>query len=263
MENSIPNLIILGSGRSGTSMFTGTLANSGYFLGENSEYLGRNKSNPKGFFEDLEVNTINEDILKKSLIDIPEKIRRRFFPTYTFYRARWLSRMPLNYIPKSDIEIDQRIEKVVSRVPFCFKDPRFSYTLPVWQKIIPANTHYLVVFRHPYVTVRSIERECEESPALRKLKMSKKKAIKVWFLMYSHILKSYKSSSSKQNWFFVHYDQIFDENKISSLQSFLKIELDTGFAEKELSRAGQAFEALSGKELSIYEELNQLAHYKN
>lgn len=263
MGNNIPNLIILGSGRSGTSMFTGALANSGYFLGENSEYLGQNKSNPKGFFEDLEVNTINEDILKKSLFDFPERIRRRFFPAYTFYRARWLSRMSLNYIPKSDNEIDQRIKKVVSKVPFCFKDPRFSYTLPVWQKIIPENTCYLVVFRHPHVTAKSIERECEESPALNKLKMSQKKALKVWFLMYSHILKSYRSSSNKQNWFFVHYDQIFDENKLSSLQAFLKVKLDSEFAEKKLSRAGKAVEALSGKERSIYEELNELAHCKN
>lgn len=136
MENGIPSLIVLGSGRSGTSMFTGALAKSGYNLGENPNYLGCNKSNPKGFFEDLEVNTINEDILKKSLFDIPEKLRSRFFPAYTFYRARWLSRMPLNYSPRSDKEIDQRIQKVVSQVPFCFKDPRFSYTLPIWQNFL-------------------------------------------------------------------------------------------------------------------------------
>jgi len=42
------NCIILGSGRSGTSMVAGTLAKSGYFMGDNL-YPAR-ESNPKGFF---------------------------------------------------------------------------------------------------------------------------------------------------------------------------------------------------------------------
>src|SRR5690349_21816574 len=87
------NLFILGSGRSGTSMLTGSLANSGYMLGENAEYLGKNAANPKGFYEDFEVNTINEDILALYLWNFREKIRRTFFPSYTFYRARWLARI--------------------------------------------------------------------------------------------------------------------------------------------------------------------------
>ena len=262
MEKSIPNLIILGSGRSGTSMFTGALANSGYYLGENPNYLGSNKSNPKGFFEDLEVNTINEDILKKSLIDIPEKIRRSFFPGYTFYRARWLSRMPLNYFPKSDKEIERRIVKVLSNDPFCLKDPRFSYTLPAWQNFLPENTRYLVVYRHPYLTARSILRECDESPALRKLKMDHDSALKVWRLMYSHILKTYAEEVDKQNWSFVHYDQVYDKDKIDSLESFLKVKVDTGFVEKKFSRSGGSLGKFTGKDKKIYSILNQLSAYK-
>ena len=256
------NLIVLGSGRSGTSMFTGALAKSGYFLGENPEYLGSNKSNPKGFFEDLEVNTINEDILRKSLINLPEKIRRRFFPASTFYRARWLSRIPLNYVPKTDKEIDRRIEKLVLKTPFCFKDPRFCYTLPHWQKFFPENTRYLIVYRHPSLTARSILKECEESPPLRKLKISHHKALEVWRMMYSHILKAYNSEVDKHKWFFVHYDQAFDQEKMKSLQSFLNAKINSDFAEKKLSRSGELIEEISQKDQRIYSKLNQISGYK-
>lgn len=44
------NIIILGSGRSGTSMMAGTLAKAGYFMGE--RLLPRNNANPKGFSND-------------------------------------------------------------------------------------------------------------------------------------------------------------------------------------------------------------------
>lgn len=260
--HNMKNVLILGSGRSGTSMVTGALAKNGYFLGENPEYLGKNQSNPKGFFEDREVNTINEDILSKSLINFPERLRRRFFPSYTFYRARWLARLPLSYFPKSDETIDKRIEQVVSKKPFCYKDPRFSYTLPYWKKFLPENTLFLVVYRHPSLTARSIQRECEESPALQKLKMSHNIALKVWRLMYSHILKTYSDDDKKQNWAFVHYDQMYKENKINSLESFLQVKIDTGFAEKKFSRSGESFGEITQKEKEIYSQLNRLSAYK-
>jgi len=55
------NCIILGSGRSGTSMLAGCLAKSGYFMGDNL-YPAR-EANPKGFFEDPEINAINEMLI--------------------------------------------------------------------------------------------------------------------------------------------------------------------------------------------------------
>ncbi|RME58681.1 sulfotransferase family protein, partial [Candidatus Parcubacteria bacterium] len=57
------NVLILGSGRSGTSMVAGTLAKAGYFMG--TQFVPPRESNPKGFFEDHEINDINEAILKK------------------------------------------------------------------------------------------------------------------------------------------------------------------------------------------------------
>ena len=73
------NVIILGSGRSGTSMVAGTLAKAGYYMGE--QLLPANKANPKGFFEDIEVNAINEDILSSVAPRRPKILGDIFFVT--------------------------------------------------------------------------------------------------------------------------------------------------------------------------------------
>lgn len=256
------NLIILGSGRSGTSMFAGIMARSGYNLGENADYLGANRANPKGFFEDLEVNTINEDILKKSLFEIPERFRRKFFPFYTFYRARWLACFPLYYNFRADESIRRRIKKATEIGPFCFKDPRFSYTLPVWKEHLGEHTRYLVVFREPSKTAQSIVRECRENRALRKLKMNEKRAMKVWLYMYCHILQNH-ASGDKKKWFFVHYDQAFDPEKMKQLENFTKTSLNMDFPVKKLSRSGESDMKVSIKLHEIYGRLNELAGYKS
>ena len=255
------NLIILGSGRSGTSMAAGMFSNSGYFMGEKHEYLKANSANPKGFYEDYEVNTINEDILKKTVPNFPEKIRRCFFSSYTFYRARWLARIPLGKKIESDMDIDARIKKCTTRQPFCYKDPRFSYTLPVWQNFLSQETQYLVVYRHPYQTSESIIRECLESPALRKLKMNSQISLGVWRDMYSHILRHYENSSHKQAWCFMHFNQFFEYNQLKKMEDFTNAKVDMSFADRELSRTSIPEAIRETKLKIIYSRLNTLAKY--
>lgn len=263
MVSGPKNLLIFGSGRSGTSMVAGLLKDSGYFFGNNSNYLDSRAGNPKGFFEDLEVNTINEDILAGNLINIPEKIRRRFFSHFTFYRARWLAAIPLYYKLNANRAIEKRICNLMSREPYCFKDPRFSYTLPLWRPYLNPGTKFLVVYRDPHKTAQSILRECRETPVLWKLKLSMQKAYNIWYSMYAHILKNYRKDMEKENWFFLHYDQVFDENEISRLEEFLDVEVDGKFAKKSLSRTIDHKEYFSPRIERTYNKLNKLAHYEN
>ena len=256
------NVIILGSGRSGTSMLTGSLANSGYFLGENADYLGKNRANPKGFFEDFEVNTINEDILKLSLPVLPEKLRKNLFPTYTFYRARWLARLPLRCKIKITPSLQNRIEKLVVKEPYCFKDPRFSYTFPVWKEYFNKNTRYLVIYRNPAHTVTSILRECSESPDLKNLKINERIALRIWQNMYNHILKNFKKSAHQNHWLFVHYEQIFDSRKVTQVEDFLGVNIDSNFPNKKISRSREIKVKYNSRIQEIYSELNELANYK-
>ena len=255
------NILILGSGRSGTSMLTGMLARSSFHFGDNFEYLSKNKANPKGYFEDYEVNTVNEDILKENLIHIPETIRKLLFPSATFYRARWLARLPVNKKIVSIPSINKRIEMLIKKPTFCYKDPRLSYTLPVWKSIIEENTinvKYLVVFREPEKTANSIVRECKESKALHPLKMNMNTALKVWELMYSHIIKNYKADSKKEDWMFVHYNQLFSNVIYEKIEDFIGSPIDKEFPEIHLSRAKAEETKMNKNLLAIYNQLNEL-----
>lgn len=256
------NILILGSGRSGTSMLTGMLAKAGYHLGENFEYLKKDKANPKGYFEDYEVNTINEDILEISLFSIPETLRKWILPSFTFYRARWLAIIPKWKKINTTNDIDTRIDAVISKSSFCYKDPRFSYTLPIWQQFFKNNNvrvKYLVVYREPNKTADSICRECKENRALHPLKMNNKRALKVWELMYWHILENYKKDLQKENWMFVHFNQLFSLEIIEKIENFTGCSIDQEFPEKQLSRAEDFGEELSPNLSKIYNHLNKLA----
>ena len=77
------NGLILGSGRSGTSMLAGTLRGAGYYMG--AHLLPADEANPRGYFEDDEINAINEALLAAVT------------PAYSepAYGWRWLAAVPV------------------------------------------------------------------------------------------------------------------------------------------------------------------------
>ena len=148
------NCIILGSGRSGTSMVAGVVRKSGYFMGQRLN--PGNETNPKGQFEDPEINRINEELLSQVTPSRPPGvIGKLFFRTRPVLGQRWLARLPLEASIPSPSYLKKRIEVLTKREPFCFKDPRFSYTLPAWKPFLK-NVVLICVFRHPGSVVTSI-----------------------------------------------------------------------------------------------------------
>src|SRR5580693_5977635 len=124
---------VLGCGRSGTSLTAGLLAESGYFMGR--ELYPADAGNPRGYFEDRAVNGINEGLLaqlvpgaRRSLTD---KLRRRPRPTAGWFR--WLAELRTDQTVSCPPKLSERIEAQTAHRPFCFKDPRFSYTLGAWR----------------------------------------------------------------------------------------------------------------------------------
>lgn len=59
-------------------------------------------------------------------------------------------------------DIGHLIGRMSRHHPFCFKDPRFGFTLPLWQPYLPPDVRFLVVFRDPVDTVASIMRDAVE-----------------------------------------------------------------------------------------------------
>jgi len=257
------NCLILGSGRSGTSMLAGILHQAGYFLGDKL-HLARD-SNPRGFFEWGKINRINEDILspydRKGFYSLfYEKILKQHTVFSPGKSQHWLLALPdKTVVSNHDPAIVKQIGQVVKREPFCYKDPRFCYTLPVWKPYLKPDTAYICVFREPQVTVESILKECRTQDYLKDLRIGRRSAYRAWICLHTHLLN--RDTGGWDNFFFVHYNQVYDGSAIGPLSRFLGVKLDAGFVDRALKRT------VSGDNppvqvMNIYRRLCGLAHYR-
>src|SRR5262249_25751563 len=188
--------IVLGSGRSGTSMVAGALANAGYFMGDRL-YPARD-ANPLGFFEDPEINAINEELLAPHV------------PADQGLAApqRWLARLGRT-VDTAPEPLRPRLRALVVRQPIGFKDPRFCYTLPAWRDAL-GDARFVVVFRDPATTAASIVRECAVADYLAGIPMNAARALETWCAMYRQVLQQYRATppGARERWLFVHYEQM-------------------------------------------------------
>lgn len=248
------NVIILGSGRSGTSMVAGTLSRAGYFMGD--RLYPATVSNPKGYFEDPEINDINEELIAPLIPKRPRFMGNWLFRDRLSYGQRWLARLQLGTHVPTPPEIGRRIQALVQREPFCFKDPRFSYTLPVWRPYLK-DTVFLCVFRQPTVTAASILKDCKDARYLRNLSITFGQALEVWRLTYLHILEAHMKEGE---WLFLHYDQMFNHEGLNRIKELTGAEIDCAFPDAHLRRsASDRPTPLSS--LDIYKRLCNLASY--
>ncbi len=242
------NVIILGSGRSGTSMVAGCFSKTCSFMGHS--LLPANSANPKGYFEDKEVNSINEDLLESVAPNRFRFIGNYFQRTVPLRNQRWLLLLKGHKEFTVSDDLGNRINSVVKREPYCLKDPRFSYTLPAWSPYL-LNVNFVVVFRHPFATIESIMRLHRSDPALRSLSLSFDRALEVWCEMYSRIL----SYSRTGNWLFIHFDQLFSDQGLDRLASFSGAQMDVSFPDKTLRSTLSNNRKMSGRSATIYNKL--------
>lgn len=249
------NVLIIGSGRSGTSMTSGILAQAGYFMGDHLNPI--RESNPKGQFEDREINAINETILAQL---VPKRIKilgKWFFCDRPVEWQRWLARIPVSTNISSSPEITERIHKMTQREPYCFKDPRFSYTLPVWRPLL-RDTIFICVFREPANTASSILKQIQNAPHLQGFSLTFEQALQVWTLMYSHI---YEIHRHQGEWLFLHYNQLLTKEGLDRLEYFTGASVDRSFPDPSLRRSFSEI-AASQKTLELYNNLCKLAEYQ-
>lgn len=235
-------------------MVAGCLANAGYFMGDHL-YPAR-ESNPKGFFEDPEINGINESLLAQVLPKRPAFLGQWFFRDRPVAGQMWLARLPLGTSIPSPPAITERIREITSREPYCFKDPRFSYTLPAWRPFLK-DTVFLCVFRDPASTAESILKESKDSPVLRSFAITCAQAFEVWTFMYRHILDFHRYDGA---WLFVHYDQILHGEGLIRLGTFVDAPVDRHFPDASLHRSF-AHTAVPETTLQVYGRLCELAQY--
>jgi hypothetical protein len=239
------NCLILGSGRSGTSLLAGILAQAGYYMGEH--LIPPDEANPKGYFEDDEVNAINEALLAPVA---PAGLR----PAYGW---RWLAAVPLGTHIACPADLAGRMAAQTARSGFCLKDPRFSYTLPAWRPFV-RDALFLCVFREPSRTARSILKECRSADYLAGLPMDWRGALDVWTLMYRHILEVHRHAG---DWLFFHYDQFFEDGPLAKLEAVLGAPANRQFPDPRLKRSAAEGD-VGGPVREVYERLCELAGYR-
>jgi len=239
------NCIILGSARSGTSMVAGVLSKSNYFMGKN--LIGPNRFNPKGNLESIYINELNNGIIHARLTEsrIPKDL-----PRY----AAWLYEIPLELRITSPTPFDDQIANLTKQQPFCFKDPRFSYTLPAWQPYVN-NAVYICVFREPDKTIDSIVKAAKY---YHDAEFSEERAANVWIQMYNHI---FESHANNERWLFLHFNQVTAGDGIERLREVIDADVDESFPDAMLSRSAST-ETVPGQCVEVYKRLCELAEYE-
>ncbi|RYL97859.1 hypothetical protein EWH99_13250 [Sporolactobacillus sp. THM7-7] len=150
-------VLVLGNGRSGTSVLTRALNFMGVDLG-NDKFLKPRKENPKGFFEN------------ETIINLHKKIgsKIRYRPASRGYehsrKIQPYKEELRNYVQKQFIDTGKPV--------WGWKDPRTNDYLALWQDILHklhVEPHYIIIIRNPIDVVASNKRAWnrDETWALR------------------------------------------------------------------------------------------------
>jgi len=254
------NCLIMGFGRSGTSLMGGILHEAGYFMGENL-YPPRH-SNPKGFFECEAINGINEKILMPYDYCHRTEDYPKWEKTYSPYRPgeghRWISYIPSDtHIVSHDQSISESIKSMVGMKRFAYKDPRFNYTLDVWMPLLPEDTVCICMFRDPSETVESVLTECASADYLSDFAIHRELTEELWYNSYQHLLKKVKKYPER-TFLFVHYNQLISGERMEHLYSTLQFQIDSHFVEPSLYRSRMRYPTPI-KIREVYRELCDLA----
>lgn len=222
--------VVLGCGRSGTSLAAGLLAEAGYDLGP--RLLPPDPSNPKGFFESRTVNALNERLLApltdgKTAGDPGSGAARPLRDG-----ERWLAALaPDVAIPPAPALAPELEAAAGGGGPVARKDPRFVWTLPAWDDVLPGAVR-VCVFREPLRTARSILGMTDTGD----LGLTLAGAVGVWTAAYRRCL-HLADAEGGRGWLFVHYDQLVDGTALPALSESLGAPLPGGFADAGLRRS--------------------------
>ena len=226
-------VFVLGMHRSGTSALAGALFHSGISGGK--QLLEPAYDNPKGFFENKQVVSINEDILQS-------------------FGLKWdsLFNLPDNWIYDSSMHrhkgaIRHFLQTEASSEHLLYiKDPRMCYTLPLWQEVLKEfnfSCHYLVSVRHPLEVMQSL---------YKRNKIEAGKACALWL---NHYLRAELHSRNCQRQF-VELDRLLDDPD-KYMESILK-KLDPNLSGQPLQLKLQASKNFLSRQLK-HEVATELA----
>jgi hypothetical protein len=216
--------------------------------------------NPKGYFEDREVNAINEGLLAQ-LIPGPRrsfggKLLRRPRPVAPWFR--WLAELRPDQYLSCPPKLLERIRAQTAHRPFCFKDPRFSYTLGAWRRFAP-EAAMICVFRHPEAAAASMVAEAARDGLLVDgAAVDYARALRIWRAAYTYTIEVQHPIGG--DWLFVHYEQLMAGTAFAAIERLLGVTVRRDFADAALRRS-IAHAAVPPELESTYRRLCELAAF--
>lgn len=153
-------VIILGSGRSGTSLLTKALGAWGMSLSQNM--VPGSYANPEGHFEDSAVVEIHKQLFSNLNAHPYMPLPENWIDSLEAKQAKNLLTQILN----------QRLEHAATNNFWGFKDPRTSAFIPLWlsilnsEKVVPI---FFLTVRDPKTTVSSFVKQYRDSSSLAEL----------------------------------------------------------------------------------------------
>jgi hypothetical protein len=149
-DSSIPISIdspicIIGMHRSGTSMVAQLLNLCGLNLGPEDKLLGPSPNNAMGHFEHTGFLEIDDGLLKHfgGSWDNPPILN-----------SGWEKDPSLRYLVE---KAETLVETFADKAPWGWKEPRTTFLLPFWQKLLP-DLRYIICIRNPLEVARSLEK---------------------------------------------------------------------------------------------------------
>ena len=148
MERTATNLgiVVLGTGRSGTSAIARVLACCGFYAGRESDLLAANAFNPHGYFEQSRIVDLNEEVLAElgaSWYEPPP------------HEAQL--RLPPEVADRMRAALDGLLAESGSR-PLVLKDPRIGVMLELWGPVLCGRVHPVLAVRDPLDVALSLRR---------------------------------------------------------------------------------------------------------
>jgi lipopolysaccharide biosynthesis protein len=199
-------IVVLGMHRSGTSCITRSLQVMGVELGDKLEPPLIN-INDKGFWEDIDFVTLNEEIL--SSIDSH------------WYDLKSIDSFDIAHLKKQGYFIQAAEllrKKFVGTSLFGFKDPRVAKLLPFWEKVFDHNkldVSYVFVLRNPLSVVNSL------------IKRDNMQAEQAYLLWLTHVMASLSVYNFSKT-VFVDYDRFMEapDKELNRIAKEIDLKID-------------------------------------
>lgn len=203
-------------------MMTQALLDAGFNVGTN--LIPGSTANPNGFFEDIEVNRINDAILA----DVAPAAGALRPPRSLSWLGAFTAATAESPLPAGLVER-------IPPPPFVLKDPRFSYTYPAWRPLI--GEHRVVVMVRPIAEVHEslaamVDREPDQFSGVR---VTKEVVSQMWTATYDAI-----ETWADERVMYVADSSLRDRSVLASLSAFVGRRVDAPNVEPGLRRSAPA-----------------------